>query len=282
MRSSCILTGVRASLLIPLLVLTARADGVIHLNGYRDEIGPYGTTRSGISVKADQDRISAHLQRRVLGTTLPEAVDIIAEFLIFDKALVNEWRRQALAAFLQSPVRRKNTTETRLPGDYWAIYVEEAPLASPSDSVNNMPNNDTAIQLVTTTLSALNQLIARKEYRQMTLSRSAGDAFPAVVLPLEEIFADPKKWDGKRIRTMGWLVRAEEKSVLYRSRFSAWAGGEGIWVGEDSAIAIGMETLPRNYGGPREVEGVVRASMHGHLGVFCCTIDRLTINREPK
>jgi len=270
----------RSLLLIIILAVNARGNAsIIRLNGYLEDGPADGAVRSVFRIMATPDKISASLQRKILGAKNQEAVDIDAEFKIIDTNFVDEWRRLALVAFLQSSERRKKTAMTRLPNGYWAINVENPPLSSPGDSASGAPSNDVSMQLVTTTLSALNQMIARKEYQQISLSRSEGDTVPAVPTSVGRILADPRKWDGRRVKVTGWFSHGEEKSVIYPSRFYAWMGKKGIWVGESSTIATGLEEYPEKYEGHREIEGVVRASLHGHLGGFPCTIDRLTINR---
>jgi hypothetical protein len=276
------LTSARVIFLMAMLVSNAFGKGMsIQLNGYLDDSVTDCTIRSEFKIVATHGEILASLHRKVLGTIHPEAVDVNVEFKITDDNFVDEWRRQALAAFLESSVRQKNTVETRLPNGYWIIYVDAVPPPSYDDSANHAHINDASMQLVTTTLSALNQMIERKEYQQISLARSEGDSVPAIPLSFGELLEYPQKWDGKRVRLVGWFSHGEEKSVVYPSRFYAWMGKNGIWVGNRSTIATGIE-YPAKYEGRHEIEGVVRASMHGHLGGFCCTIDRLTINRLYK
>lgn len=274
---------IRKAIILSLTMLAPNAWGdgrAIQLNGFLEESTTDGAVRSGLRIVATPSKITATLQRRTLGTILKEARDMNIEFVIDDRDFIDKWRSQALVAFRQSPVWQNKMRTTDLPNGYLTVYVEEArPIEHDDQGREITLENNAWRMLIDTTKSKLNHLTEREEYNKIEQAISEGDTIKAIPISFEDILTEPQKWDGKRVKIVGWFSGGEEKSVIYPSRFHAWLNKKGVWVGPNSTIAIKAETDSRDHAGLREIEGIFRSSQHGHLGGYCGTIDRVTIDR---
>lgn len=91
---------------------------------------------------------------------------------------------------------------------------------------------------------------------------------------LVQLIANPDKFDGKVIRTIGFLRLEFEGNVLYlhREDYENAILGDGIWVDATPVIMKQSATLNMNY---VLLEGVFRSSERGHMGMWSGTIEQI-------
>ncbi len=104
---------------------------------------------------------------------------------------------------------------------------------------------------------------------------------------LVQLIANPEKFNGKRVRVIGFLRLEFEGDVLYlhREDYENAILGNGIWVDVTPAITKQKASLNMNY---VLLEGVFSSSDRGHMGMWSGTIKQIrraevwrSVNQEP-
>ncbi len=110
-----------------------------------------------------------------------------------------------------------------------------------------------------------------RRYWQPTVRTFPGDDQPVRTVPLAELVADPLKFHRQRVRVTGLYKAGWEESSLSD-------GDAEVWLGGDSSFADKKELDPAamNVGATVTVEGTFDAGEHGHMGVACGSILRVT------
>ncbi|HVX91537.1 MAG TPA: hypothetical protein VHC20_08080 [Candidatus Paceibacterota bacterium] len=102
---------------------------------------------------------------------------------------------------------------------------------------------------------------------------------------LVAVIADPVRFHGKTVRVSGFFRRGFETSGLFPSRDLSFSEANGLWL--DWKREAMIEPLPSD---PiwrdmkplwLEVEGVVDAEQHGHLGAWTGAIHATKIKANP-
>ena len=91
---------------------------------------------------------------------------------------------------------------------------------------------------------------------------------------LVQLIANPEKFDGKLVRTIGFLRLEFEGDVLYlhREDYENAILGDGVWVDVTPAMSKQKATLNMCY---VLVEGVFSSRDRGHMGMWSGTIKQI-------
>ena len=113
------------------------------------------------------------------------------------------------------------------------------------------------------------------EKREITHRTIVGDKVKAIAIDFQTLLADPKKYDGKRIRLTGYYHGEFECSSFAATKKDISDYKHALWLGGPSSFA--------NYDKIREsndmminVEGTLNLNFHGHMGLWMGELTRLT------
>jgi hypothetical protein len=109
-----------------------------------------------------------------------------------------------------------------------------------------------------------------------------GDIVPAREIEFRELLSFPEKYDGKRIRLLGYYHRAFESSCFTPSKDSEHSYGKGrIWIGGRSTFADPAKISNVN---DKMViaEGTFNLRRKGHMGAYVGTLERLTTLKKSE
>ena len=109
----------------------------------------------------------------------------------------------------------------------------------------------------------------------------------AVVGPtaLLAVVVDPVRFHGKIVRVTGFYRHGFEVSGLFPSRDLSFSEANGLWLDSKKATIVEPPMSDAIWDGEKplllQVEGVIDANSHGHLGAWTGTIHAKTIRAYP-
>lgn len=120
--------------------------------------------------------------------------------------------------------------------------------------------------------------ILPREQRTIISRTIEGDFAPATPVTFEELFRDPKKYDGKRIRLTGVYEHDFEKSSLGPGKNHR--PSEAVWLRSTSSFS--KIALSPYYGSAVTVEGTYQAGSGGHMNQWRGELHRISrIEKSP-
>jgi hypothetical protein len=102
-----------------------------------------------------------------------------------------------------------------------------------------------------------------------------------ISVSLIQLLATPERYEGRRVRVIGYCHLAFEEQALYLHKEDADTFNErnGVWLGLDDATATKVEALHQQF---VLVEGTFTGKVHGHLGAWPAALTGISrIERSP-